>query len=74
MQFLKQEFYLDCQVVSDLRGEGKTENQQLLAERFGTLIGLLTNLPPGDVTRQTKTPFHQKQAEISGGLFKQLLY
>ena len=36
---------------------GETENVLLLAERFGTLflIGLLTNLPPGDVTRWAKT-------------------
>jgi hypothetical protein len=40
--------------------EGKTKTLLLLAEMFVPLflIGLLTNLPPGDVTRQAKTPSH----------------
>jgi hypothetical protein len=39
---------------SGLSGEGKTSCY--FAARFGALflIGLLTNLPPGDVTRQAK--------------------
>ena len=51
---------------SGLSVEAKTENSLLLAERFGTLflIGLLTNLPPGDVPRQVKTP--SQQAEVLG--------
>jgi hypothetical protein len=38
----------------------------LLAERFGTifLIGLLTNLPPCDVTRQAKIPSHQNRLKV----------
>ena len=42
----------------------------LLAVRFGTrfLIGLLTNLPPGDVTRQAKSPSHQKRQSFQTAL------
>jgi hypothetical protein len=46
----------------------------LLAERFGTIfiIGLLTHLQHGDVTMEGQNSIPPKQAEISGGLFKQL--
>ena len=38
------------------------------------LIGLLTNLPHGDVTMEGQNSILRKKAEISDGLFKQLLY
>jgi hypothetical protein len=47
---------------SGLSGEGTSENELLLVERFGTVffIGLLTHLPHGDVTRP-KLPFLQNR-------------
>ena len=61
---------------SGLSGEGTSENELFLVERFGTVffIGLLTHLSHGYVTRQAKTPIPPKQAEISAGLLKQLLH
>jgi hypothetical protein len=62
------------------------EYQLLLAEKFGTLflIGLLPNLPSGDVTRQAKTSSRNQEKisrksrlltqAISGCFFKQLLH
>jgi hypothetical protein len=38
------------------------------------MIGLLTNLPHGDVTVEGQTSIPAEQAEISGALFKQLLH
>ena len=42
---------------SGLSGDGKLKTSFLMPERFGTLfvIGLLTNLPHGDVTMETPT-------------------
>jgi hypothetical protein len=38
------------------------------------LIGLLTNLPHGDVTMEVQNSIQPKQAKISGSLVKQLLH
>jgi hypothetical protein len=38
------------------------------------LIGLLTNLPPGDFTIEGQNSIPPEQAEISGGNFNQLLH
>jgi hypothetical protein len=59
-----------------MSGEGKTKHVLLLAERFGTLflIGLLSNLPHGDVTMEGQNSIPPKQAEISGGFVNQQLH
>jgi hypothetical protein len=57
----------------DLSWEGETENELLLAERFGTvfLIGLFIHF---EVTMKGQNAIPPKQPEILGGLFKQLLH
>ena len=50
---------------SVMRGDGKTKNELLLTEGFGTLflIGLLTNLQHGDVTMESQNSFPCKPAD-----------
>jgi hypothetical protein len=52
----------EARISLGLSEEGKAENEVLLAETFGTfLLVLLAHLPPGDVSRQARTPSHQNR-------------
>ena len=73
----KQRAISQARIVLGLSGRGLTEEGKTSCywqrglELF--LIRLLTNLPPGDVTKQAKTPSHQNRLKFQAVFSKTAL-